>query len=213
MHRAVALDRARWYSAQGWRSKWQEFHLFLVNSFDCQGIQVTSEGKNGWGERIIKLCKLKSELDCSQTWRQLREFDLSVSPRGHMVSHSISRKTCHIITSIFHKRSWFQPYHVIALFVSFSCNPLFLIAKITHIFQWKVLGEKLMFQSHLFLSVPCKGYYPDSLTLGKGAHSQSTGWKRLIREERINGLHQPVTMGLCAGSLLAGLSTPLKVSA
>lgn len=54
-----------------------------------------------------------------------QEIDLSVRPRGHMVSHSISGKTCYIIISVFHKAPWSQPYHVFPLSILFVSSSIF----------------------------------------------------------------------------------------
>ena len=85
LHRAgaVAEDGAHWYPAQGGWLKWQESHLFLLSSLACKELKLNLGGK--WVER--ENCKA-----IASNMEVVRGDDLSVTPRGHMVSHSILGK-------------------------------------------------------------------------------------------------------------------------
>lgn len=48
--------------------------------FRLEGTHVPSGENNGWGERIVKLYKLKSKLDWSQTWRRIRKLIFQSDP-------------------------------------------------------------------------------------------------------------------------------------
>lgn len=59
-------------------SKFICFSLILLT---VKELKLTRGKGNVWEDRIIKLYKLKSELNYSQTWRQLRELTFQSYPK------------------------------------------------------------------------------------------------------------------------------------